>query len=233
MPEAEVTYCCAAAKDGNEMWKRNSQALEREEYSSDLSLKARACERSDLVPTAEFSIDESIEVAKRLKQFTPQVKKVADIIKVARDEGSTVFTFGNGGSGSTAVHFTSDLMKTAIKSNTKRIRAISLNDNMPLTTAWANDSSYDRVFQEPLENLMKSGDVVIAISASGNSKNVLNAIEFARLNGGTTVGLTGFDGGALKGKVAVPVIVPSNDMLRIEDTHLLICHLLVRLIRED
>ena len=198
-----------------------------------MSLRARAYERSDLVPTAESSIDESIECVRRLKQVTPQVRKVADIIKVARDEGSTVFTFGNGGSGSTAVHFTSDLMKTAIKPNTKRIRAISLNDNMPLTTAWANDSSYDRVFQEPLENLMKSGDVVIAISASGNSKNVLNAIEFARLNGGTTVGLTGFDGGALKEKVAVPVIVPSNDMLRIEDTHLLICHLLVRLIRED
>jgi len=185
------------------------------------------------VPTAESSIDESIECVRRLKQVTPQVRKVADIIKVARDEGNTIFTFGNGGSGSTAVHFTSDLMKTAIRPNAKRIRAISLNDNMPLTTAWANDSSYDRVFAEQLENLMKPRDVVIAISASGNSKNVLNAIEFARLNGGTTVGLTGFDGGSLKDKVAIPVIVPSNDMLRIEDTHLLVCHLLIRLIRED
>ncbi len=185
------------------------------------------------MPTAESSIDESIECLQRLKRLSFQIRKVADLIKIACDEGNIVFTFGNGGSGSTASHFTSDLMKTAIKPNTKRIRAISLNDNMPLTTAWSNDASYDRIFEEQLENLIRPRDLVIAISASGNSKNVLKAVDFARPKGGITVGLTGFDGGALKEKVAVPVIVPSNDMLRIEDTHLLICHLLVRLILED
>ena len=182
--------------------------------------------------TAESSIDESIESLQKLKKLGPQLRKVADIIRTARDEGNTVFTFGNGGSGSTAVHFASDLMKTATRPDLKRIRAISLNDNMPLTTAWANDSSYEHVFKEQLENLMKPGDVVIAISGSGNSKNVLLATEYARSNGGITIGLTGFDGGSLKSLASVLVVVPSNDMLRIEDTHLAICHLLVRLLRD-
>jgi len=185
-----------------------------------------------LVETAESSIDESIESLQKLKKLGPQLRKVADIIRIARDEGNTVFTFGNGGSGSTAVHFASDLMKTATRPDLKRIRAISLNDNMPLTTAWANDSSYEHVFKEQLENLMKPGDVVIAISGSGNSKNVLLATEYARSNGGITIGLTGFDGGSLKSLASVLVVVPSNDMLRIEDTHLAICHLLVRLLRD-
>ena len=185
-----------------------------------------------MVETAESSIDESIESLQRLRKLGPQLRKVADIIRIARDEGNTVFTFGNGGSGSTAVHFASDLMKTATRPDLKRIRAISLNDNMPLTTAWANDSSYEHVFKEQLENLMKPGDVVIAISGSGNSKNVLLATEYARSNGGITIGLTGFDGGSLKSLASVLVVVPSNDMLRIEDTHLAICHLLVRLLRD-
>jgi D-sedoheptulose 7-phosphate isomerase len=185
------------------------------------------------VQTVESSIGESIECLQRLEKVAPQIRKVADIIKIARDAGNTVFTFGNGGSGSTAVHFASDLMKTATRPDANRIRAISLNGNMPLTTAWANDSSYEHVFKEQLENLMKPNDVVIAISGSGNSKNVLLATEFARIHGGVTVGLTGFDGGSLKGTVAVPVVVPSDDMLRVEDTHLLVCHLLVRLIRDE
>ncbi len=189
-------------------------------------------ERLDLAETAESSIDASIESLQRLRKLGPQLRKVADIIRIARDEGNTVFTFGNGGSGSTAVHFASDLMKTATRPDLKRIRAISLNDNMPLTTAWANDSSYEHVFKEQLENLMKPGDVVIAISGSGNSKNVLLATEYARSNGGITIGLTGFDGGSLKSLASVLVVVPSNDMLRIEDTHLAICHLLVRLLRD-
>ena len=185
------------------------------------------------MPNPESSIDDSIECLRQLKQLGAQLRKVADIIKVARDEGSTIFTFGNGGSGSTAVHFASDLMKTAITPNDKRIRAISLNDNMPLTTAWANDSAYHDIFKEQLENLMRPGDVVVAISGSGNSKNVLKATEYARSHGGTTIGLTGFDGGFLKDKVAVPIVVSSKDMLRVEDTHLLVCHLLVRLIRDS
>src|SRR5207247_6563569 len=193
----------------------------------------RVLERLDLVETAESSIDESIESLQKLKKLGPKLRKVADIIRITRDEGNTVFTFGNGGSGSTAVHFASDLMKTAIRPDVKRIRAISLNDNMPLTPVWANDSSYEHVFKEQLENLMKPNDVVIAISGSGNSKNVLLATEFARLNGGVTVGLTGFDGGSLKRAAAVPVVVPADDMLRVEDTHLLVCHLLVRLIRDE
>ena len=183
--------------------------------------------------TAEKSIDESIECLLGLKKLSPQIKKIVDIIKAAREEGSTIFIFGNGGSGSTAVHLASDLMKTVNRPGTKRIKALSLNDNMSLTTAWANDSSYEHVFKEQLENLMKPGDVVIAISGSGNSKNVLLATEYARLNGGVTVGLTGFDGGSLKTEAAVPLVVPSKDMLRIEDAHLAICHLLVRLIRDE
>ena len=183
--------------------------------------------------TAEKSIDESIECLQGLKKLSPQIKKVADILKTAREEGNTIFIFGNGGSGSTAVHLASDLMKTVNRPGTKRIKALSLNDNMSLTTAWANDSSYEHVFKEQLENLMRPKDVVIAISGSGNSKNVLLAADYARQNGGVTVALTGFDGGSLRTLSKVPLIVPSDDMLRIEDTHLAICHLLVRLIRDD
>ena len=189
--------------------------------------------RLDSLQAAEESIDESIECLEGLKKLGPQIKKIADILKIAREEGNTVFIFGNGGSGSTAVHFASDLMKTTIRPETKRIRAISLNDNMSLTTAWANDSAYENIFKEQLENLIRPRDVVFAISGSGNSKNVLLATDFARRNGATTVGLTGFDGGELKSVVAVPIVVPSDDMLRIEDTHLAICHLLVRLIRDS
>ena len=182
--------------------------------------------------TAESSIEESIETLEKLKRISPQLRRVEDIIRLARDQGNTVFIFGNGGSGSTAVHFAADLMKTATRPDVKRIKAISLNDNLSLTTAWANDASYEHVFKEQLENLMKPGDVVIAISGSGNSKNVLLATEYARSNGGITIGLTGFDGGSLKSLASVPVVVPSNDMLRIEDTHLAICHLVVRLLRD-
>jgi len=174
--------------------------------------------------TADSSIQESIETLVRLKKIITQLTKVEDVIRLARDQGDTVFIFGNGGSGSTAVHFA--------RPDVKRIKAISLNDNLSLTTAWANDASYEHVFKEQLENLMKPGDVVIAISGSGNSKNVLLATEYARSNGGITIGLTGFDGGSLKSLASVPVVVPSNDMLRIEDTHLAICHLLVRLLRD-
>ena len=104
---------------------------------------------------AESSIEESIETLERLKKISPQLRRIEEVIRVARDQGNTVFIFGNGGSGSTAVHFAADLMKTATRPDVKTIKAISLNDNLSLTTAWANDASYEYVFKEQLENLMR------------------------------------------------------------------------------
>ena len=179
--------------------------------------------------TVESSLEESIELLRNMRPLIPKLDQLSVLINKTRDEGRSIFTFGNGGSGSTALHFASDLMKTTIVQGRKRIRALCLNANIPLVTAWANDSAYENVFKEQLENLMGKGDFVIAFSGSGNSKNVLRAVDYANLNGAITVGVTGFDGGLLKGKAAIPIVVPSNDMMRIEDSHLLICHMLVRL----
>jgi D-sedoheptulose 7-phosphate isomerase len=198
-----------------------------------LNQKEPEFRRWNSTKAVESSLDESIESLRRLKELAPELEKLAEIISEARDHDHCVFTFGNGGSGSTAVHFASDLMKTTIKKGKKRIRSVCLNSNMPLVTAWANDSAYENVFKEQLENLMNKGDVVLAISGSGNSKNILKAVEYAQENGAVTVGLTGFDGGVLKEKVTIPIVVPSHDMMRIEDVHLLICHVLVRLISEN
>jgi D-sedoheptulose 7-phosphate isomerase len=109
---------------------------------------------------------------------------------------------------------------------------MALTDNVPLITAWGNDASYDDVFVEQLRNYHVEGSVVVGISASGNSKNVLNAVRFARENNSRTVGLSGFDGGQLHKLVDESVVVPSSCMAHIEDVHLMICHLISTLLKD-
>ena len=162
-----------------------------------------------------------------------KIRQVVELIEEARSKAKRVFTFGNGGSAATASHFAADLATGAICPGKPRIKAIALTDNVPLLTAWANDTAYENVFAEQLENLVESGDVVIGISGSGNSANVLNGMKIARVKGATTVGFTGFDGGKLKELVDIAVIVPSYNMEQVEDVHLLFGHVITTCLRRS
>jgi D-sedoheptulose 7-phosphate isomerase len=144
-------------------------------------------------------------------------------------EDAQVFTCGNGGSSATASHFTEDLSKGVDPPpGQRRFRTISLVDSVPTLTAYANDMGYEHVFAEPLRNLVRAGDVLLAISASGTSENVLQALHAARVGGGAIIGLTGSDGGQLAALADVCVRVPSDDMQQIEDAHLAITHAIYR-----
>lgn len=159
------------------------------------------------------------------------IEKIVDTLIDARDKGSKIFTMGNGGSGSTASHFVSDLLKTAITKGDRRFSAISLVDNVPVTLAWSNDVSYEDVFVEQLKNFLTKGDVVIGFSGSGKSKNVVNALKYGKKNGAFCVGITGMSGGELPKICNVCFVVPSDNMLTIESMHLLVCHCIIETIR--
>ena len=159
------------------------------------------------------------------------IDQISDALVRAYDAGRTVFLCGNGGSASLASHFACDLGKgTAYCNGGKRLRALSLTDNLSTLTAWANDSSYEDVFSEQLRNFVQPGDLALAISCSGNSKNVLNALQVAREAGATTVGMSGFQGGEMKSLCDICVVVPSNNMQIIEDLHLAMVHSIFRIV---
>ncbi len=159
------------------------------------------------------------------------INQIADILMRANESGRMVYVFGNGGSASLASHFACDLGKgTAYCNGGKRFRVLALTDNLPTLTAWANDSSYEDVFSEQLRNFVQKRDVVFAISGSGNSKNVLNALQLAIEAGATTVGISGFEGGEMKALCSICVVVPSNNMQIIEDLHLAIAHSIFRIV---
>jgi D-sedoheptulose 7-phosphate isomerase len=138
-----------------------------------------------------------------------------------------VFTLGNGGSASTASHMAADLAKNTIGANMRRFRVLSLNDNAAILTALANDLGYENVFREQLENLVRPGDLLIAISASGRSANVLKALRYAQDQCAQTACLLGFDGGDAVSLSDVAIVVPSEHYGVIEDVHLVINHILV------
>jgi D-sedoheptulose 7-phosphate isomerase len=156
--------------------------------------------------------------------------KIAELIEIflkAREDSSQIFFIGNGGSASTASHFANDLALGTGESEAP-FRALSLCDNSSEITAIANDYGYNHIFKKQLEKLMKKGDVVLAISASGNSPNVIEAVEYANAHGGITVGLTGFDGGKLKNKARLVVHVPTKkgEYGVTEDSHLVVDHVI-------
>jgi D-sedoheptulose 7-phosphate isomerase len=138
-----------------------------------------------------------------------------------------VFTLGNGGSASTASHMAADLSKNTIGANMSRFRVVSLNDNQALLTALANDVGYENVFSEQLKNLIRPGDLLIAISASGNSPNVLKAIRYAQSQCAEVVGILGFEGGEAMRLVDLSIVVPCDHYGIVEDVHLIINHILV------
>ena len=151
-------------------------------------------------------------------------RQIEAILLRARDEGRTVFIIGNGGSAATASHMANDLNKGAAVAGQRRFRALALTDNVPLITAWANDTRYEEIFVEQMANFFHPGDVLIAISGSGNSPNIIAALEWARNEGAVTIGLTGGSGGRLLGLVDCCLLVPSNRMEQIEDMHLVLAH---------
>ncbi len=154
------------------------------------------------------------------------VSEAVQILAAARDAQRTIFVCGNGGSASTASHFACDMIKGASFQRASRFRILALTDSMPTITAYSNDVSYDSVFVEQLRNFAQPGDVVIAISGSGNSPNVIQAIEYANSAGCHTIGLTGRDGGKLGTLAQLRLHVDAAHMGRIEDGHLVICHML-------
>jgi D-sedoheptulose 7-phosphate isomerase len=164
------------------------------------------------------------EVLGRLEAVT--VAKFVDILLSARERGARIFFCGNGGSAATASHFANDL-GIGTRTPSKPFRAIALTDNAAAITAIANDDGYDAVFVQQLQALMQKDDVVVAISASGNSSNVVRAVEYANARGAITVALTGFDGGRLRGLASLAVHVPTEkgEYGPVEDVHMVLDHL--------
>jgi len=162
-----------------------------------------------------------------------EIKKIIDILVKARDKGKTIYTIGNGGSGSTASHFVSDLLKTSIVKEKKRFKAVSLVDNIPVVLAWSNDVSYDEIFEQQLKNYLSNGDILIAFSGSGNSKNLLKALKYASNFNVDCIGFSGKTGGKMKNFCKICFKIPSNDMLLIESQHVMICHCIISSIRNQ
>jgi len=157
------------------------------------------------------------------------LEEIADVIFDAYQKGKRVFIMGNGGSASTASHFARDLQIGTAASGKPRLRVTSLTDNVAFITALANDIDYSSIFEEQLIGQLEEGDVVIGISASGNSPNVLKAIEYARRNGAVTIG---FGGGKLRELTHKSVVLSSKDYGQVEDVHVISAHITSYLVRE-
>jgi len=173
-------------------------------------------------------------VCQELKRMNAgEVRGLADAIFECYEHARTVFICGNGGSGSNASHFCEDLGKGTLRREDfdndarKRIRVLSLTDNTPYILAWGNDEGFDRVFVEQLKNLAQPKDLLIAISGSGNSPNVLRAVDWANKHGLKTVGCTGFKGGKLKGLAQHNLHVDLDDMGIVESIHLTVFHWII------
>jgi D-sedoheptulose 7-phosphate isomerase len=155
-----------------------------------------------------------------------KVGQAIDILKRARDEDRRIFVCGNGGSASTASHFVCDMVKGASFHRDKRFRIMALTDSLPTITAYANDVTYDCVFVEQLKNFAEPGDVVMAISGSGNSPNVLQAVEYANSIGCHTIALSGRNGGKLGPMAQLNLQASNPHMGRIEDVHMIVMHMI-------
>ena len=160
------------------------------------------------------------------------VARVIDVLWEAYRSGRRIFLIGNGGSAATASHMMCDLAKGCAAEGKPPVKALSLTDNASLMTAIGNDLGYERLFTEQLKVLLEPGDVVVAITASGNSPNVLDAVRWARAHGATAVGFIGFGGGDLKGVVDADVTIDSRNYGHVEDVHCVLEHLVSQCLRE-
>lgn len=183
-----------------------------------------------MTPPTSFDVPSYLEELSATigKLPLPEINRLVRILLEAYNAGRSIFLFGNGGSAALASHMACDLGKGTAPASGKRLRAVALTDNTALITAWANDTHYENIFAEQLENLLEPGDVAFAISGSGNSPNILAALNFARRAGAVTAGIAGFGGGKMKPLCDVCAVVPSENMQIIEDLHLSIAHCLFR-----
>jgi len=162
----------------------------------------------------------------------PDLERVLSLLENVYRSGHRIFIIGNGGSAATASHFALDLAKNTIMAGAPRLKAISLTDHVPLITAWSNDTAYEHIFAEQLANMIEPGDMVIGISASGNSPNVINALLLARQYRAFTVGLLGARGGKMKDMVDAYVLAPGQNIEQEEDAHMILAHVITRHMRE-
>jgi len=162
-----------------------------------------------------------------------KISEVINVLQETRLSQRQVYIMGNGGSASTASHFVCDLAKNTRIQGWPNFRVIGLADNMAFFSAIANDEGYEEVFVRQLDGFVQPNDIVIAISASGNSANVIKAVEFANQVGAKTIGFTGFDGGKLASIVNINLHVPSNCIEHVEDIHLALEHLICKALRES
>ena len=179
-------------------------------------------------------VDNYLDEVKALLDCVPRgaMAEAVQILHQARMAGIGVYIMGNGGSSATAAHMVNDLNKLAIVPGKPRFRAICLSDNTPLFSAWANDDGYAQAFAEQLRNFLRAGDVVVGISGSGNSANVLEAMKLARQERAMTIGITGFDGGDLKDLVDCCILVPCDCMTQVEDLHMVLEHVIASALRD-
>lgn len=171
-------------------------------------------------------LDNHNEILKKIDKN--KIISIYKIINKTIKKNKKIITFGNGGSASTAQHFITDWVKMANVIKKKKIRGLSLVDNIGIITAYANDISYEKIFSGQLESIVDKDDLCIAISVSGNSKNVLLATKKANKLGAHTIGFLGYDGGKLKNLCKDYILVPSNDMQICEDIHLMIGHIIMK-----
>jgi D-sedoheptulose 7-phosphate isomerase len=177
----------------------------------------------------EQRLDAYLESLRNAIETLPRerVVELGEVLYRAYRDGKNVFTLGNGGSASTASHMAADLAKNTIERNMRRFRILSLNDNTALLTALANDLGYENVFSEQLKNLIRAGDLLIVISASGNSPNVLAAIEYAQERSAEVAAIVGFGGGRAADLADIAIVVRSDHYGIVEDLQLVINHMLV------
>lgn len=162
-----------------------------------------------------------------------EVENCAKVLLDAYEKGNQIFICGNGGSASTASHFAADINKGVSYALEKRFKIIPLTDNLSTITAYTNDLNYEIIFVEQLKNFFNHGDVLIGISGSGNSKNVLNAIEYVNENKGISIGWTGFSGGKLKEISQFSINANVDDMQISEDMHMIFTHLMMKVLRKQ
>ena len=198
--------------------------------------KSHSASAQPCTPSLIRSSEEYFEMHPRVVANLPHgmIEQTISELLRAYAEGKSVFIFGNGGSAALASHFACDLGKGTLFGNNgwKRFRVMALTDNIPLISAWANDTSYERIFAEQLQNFVVPGDVAFAISGSGNSPNVLQALKVAERAQATTIGLTGFKGGKMKSLCDFCVILPSDNMQIVEDFHLSVTHAIFSVLRQ-
>ena len=172
-----------------------------------------------------INVIESLNISK--------IESLAKVFLDARDRGNFIYTMGNGGSGSTASHMVCDILKGCSFKKEKRFKIMCLNDNIPTILAYSNDVSYEKIFEEQLKNYLNDGDILLAISGSGNSKNIINAVNYAKKNNFYVVGFTGYDGGMLKKLSDLSIDTNINDMQISEDIHVIVMHILYHLLENE